>query len=122
MRLRPLAVPALALLLLTGCQSHGPQTREYVLILTSATPVSFSGTLRVDGRSQPVSGTTPAQYQLAATRIDCDLTQGPENGLLTVQIRPQPNPDSVESVYSSKGPNTRLHGTAKVRDIWAWLH
>jgi len=111
----------LALAGLAGCQSRTPGTREYVLILTSATPVTFTGSLRVDGKDQPVSGTTPAEYQLVAGRIDCKLTQGPENGLLTVQIRPEPNPDSVETVLSSQGPNTPLRGSARVHDFWSWL-
>ncbi|MBN8247840.1 MAG: hypothetical protein J0L84_10395 [Verrucomicrobia bacterium] len=119
---RQLAAPLLAIVLLAGCQSSGTGTRDYVLLLTSATPVTFSGKIRVDGKEQAVSGTTPAEYRLAGGRIDYHLTQGPENGLLTVQIRTQPDADSVESVSSSTGPNTALQGTSKIRDIWAWTH
>ncbi|MCW5558371.1 MAG: hypothetical protein KIT22_11140 [Verrucomicrobiae bacterium] len=111
----------LALATLAGCQSHGPRTREYTLILSSALPVTFTGTLRVDGKEQPVSGTTPAEYPLVAERIDCELVQGPEPGLLTVQIRQQGDPEFTQTVLSSQGPNSPLRGTARTHDFWAWL-
>ncbi|MBX3733595.1 MAG: hypothetical protein KF791_13495 [Verrucomicrobiae bacterium] len=120
MKARLACLPLLAVVLWTGCQTT-PAKREYVVILTSATPVSYSGTLRLDNRDQVVSGMTPATYTLSANRIACDLRQGPENGLLTAQIRMAPDLESQEFVTSALGPNTELKGSVNPDSFWSWL-
>lgn len=105
-----------------GCQSRPTQPTEFVISVTSSTPVTFSGHLRVDGKEQAVSGTTPAEYKVSGQRVACQLVQGPENGLLTVQIRLGIQEDAAEFVASSGGPNTGLHGTVNPNNSWQWLY
>lgn len=106
----------------TGCQTRPQRPTEFVIAVTSSTPVTFSGNLRVDGKEQSVSGTTPATYKVSGQRVDCHLVQGPENGLLTVQIRLGIQEDAAEFVASSGGPNTDLHGSVNPNSSWQWLY
>ena len=104
----------------SGCQSHSRSSREFVVSLTSATPVSFTGHLKVDGKVQAVSGTTPAEYTIPAHSLSCDLVQGPENGLLTVEIRTGTTSDHLDLVASTGGPNTPVKGTLPSTTGWYW--
>lgn len=106
-------------LLLAGCQSH-PQSREFTLTLTSAMPVSFAGNLRVDGRDQAISGMTPAEYRVTGQQIQWEVRQGPENGLLTAQVRIGENTDALALVTASTGPNTEARGVIRRDHGWSW--
>lgn len=117
-----LLIPVIAAALAAaGCQSHSKHSkpsRAFVVTLSSATPVSFSGHLKVDGKDQSISGTTPAEYKIAAQSISCDLVQGPESGLLTVQVRIDGNPDALELVTASSGPNTAARASFSKGRPW----
>ncbi len=118
---RLLLLPIVATaLVVSGCQSHSRSSREFVVSLTSATPVSFTGHLKVDGKLQAVSGTTPAEYKIPAHSLSCDLVQGPENGLLTVEIRTGTTSDHLDLVASTGGPNTPVTGTIPSTTGWYW--
>lgn len=105
-----------------GCQTRPQRPTEFVIEVSSSTPVTFSGHLRVDGKDQSISGTTPANYRVSGQRVDCHLVQGPENGLLTIQIRLGVQEDAAEFVASSGGPNTDLHGSVNPNSSWEWLY
>lgn len=118
----PLLLLLTGILAGTGCQTHPKRPTEFVIEVSSSTPVTFSGHLSVDGKDQSVSGTTPAMYKVSGQRVDCHLVQGPENGLLTVQIRLGIQEDAAEFVASSGGPNTALHGSVNPNSSWEWLY
>jgi hypothetical protein len=99
-------------LLAAGCQTRAPQ--EVVIQLTSATSVSYSGTVTVDGKQQEISGRTPTELRYQASRIDCQVKQGTENGTLTIEVMFPEQPDALESVTASTGPNTLASGSVVV--------
>lgn len=115
--LLPIAATALVV---SGCQTHSRSSHEFVVSLTSATPVSFTGHLKVDGKVQAVSGTTPAEYTIPAHSLSCELVQGPENGLLTVEIRKGTHSDNLDLVAATGGPNTTVKGTLPSTTGWYW--
>lgn len=109
MNARLLLVPALAGVLLVGCQTRTP-AREVVLQLTSALPVSFSGVVEVDGKPETVSGRTPAELRYTGHTVNCQIEQGPENGLLTIEVKSVDVPQRVEMVTATTGPKTVAKG------------
>ncbi len=109
MNLRILIPSAAILLLAAGCQTKAPQ-REIVLSLTSALPVSYSGIVVVDGKKETVSGRTPAELRFTAREVQCEITQGGENGLLTIEAKAVDLPQRVEMVTGTTGPNTTAQG------------
>lgn len=114
-----LLIPAVGLaLILAGCQSHPTQPSTLVVNLTSATPVSFSGHLKVDGKDQSVSGTTPAEYKVTGKSVTVDLRQGPEDGLLTAQVRIEGDSAELQLVTASNGPNTDVRGALQLARPW----
>ena len=114
-------LPALAAsLLIAGCQTHAPQPREFVVSLTSATTVRFTGHLQVDGKEQAISGNTPAEYKIVAHNVSICVNQGPENGLLTAEVRVGAQTDAPILVTASGGPNTSAQGTTKPHFGWYW--
>lgn len=114
MKLRNALLPALAALLVAGCQST-PPPRDIVINLTSALPVSYSGIVRADGLEQPVNGMTPAELHFKARRVDCKIEQGDEKGTLTIEVRALELPEHLEMVTASTGPNTRARGAVSFR-------
>jgi len=100
----------LAALLVSGCQTNRTAPREIVVSVTSATPVSFSGHFQADGKDQAVSGMTPAEFKIVASRLDCNLRQGPENGTMTIEVRTDTNSEHFALVTASTGPNTDARG------------
>lgn len=96
-------------LMAAGCQTRAPQ--EVVIQLTSATPVSYSGTVVVDGKKQEISGRTPTELRYQANRVDCRVKQGAENGMLTIEVMFPEKPDALESVTASTGPETFAKGS-----------
>lgn len=120
MNTRHLLPAVAACLLIAGCQTHAPQPREFVVSLTSAVSVSFTGHLTVDGKDQAISGNTPAVYKIVAHNVAVHMNQGPENGLLTAEVRVGPHTDAPVFVTASDGPNTSGHGTTKPHGGWYW--
>ena len=104
-----LALAAVAALFGAGCQTTNG-SRDVVIKVTSATPVTFTGNIRTDGKVQPISGTTPAVFTVTGNRVDCQILQGPENGTLTVELHVGSQPDSIVLVSSSNGPGTEAKG------------
>lgn len=107
-RILPL-ITMVGALMAAGCQTRAPQ--EVVIQLTSATPVSYSGTVVVDGQSKEISGRTPTELRYQANRVDCRVKQGSENGTLTIEVMFPENPDALESVTASTGPETLAKGS-----------
>ncbi len=96
-------------LMAAGCQTRAPQ--EVVIQLTSATSVSYSGTVVVDGKTQEISGRTPTELRYQASRVDCRVKQGSENGMLTIEVMFPEKPDALERVTASTGPETLAKGS-----------
>jgi len=83
---------ALAALVFTGCQtttttrSASPGAEDAIVRLSSASPVTFSGSVNVDGKLSFISGTTPAEYTFHAEKVECDIRKGPEPGELKIEV------------------------------------
>jgi hypothetical protein len=76
-----------AFALLTGCQSTPPKSAgEIVVRLTSESPVSYAGTVNVDGLNHAVSGVTPATLNYHGRQADCDLRKVSGSGSLQIEI------------------------------------
>ena len=96
----------------TGCQTRVSCCQEVSLTLTSALPVSYSGVVLVDGKEQSVQGKTPAVLKFQGHRLECRLKQGPEQGLLTAELRGKGLPKQAERVTASNGPGTEFTASA----------
>ena len=105
---------------MSGCQSRPPQQHTFVVTLSSATPVNFNGHLTLDGKDQPISGTTPAEFKVLGQTISCELQQGPQNGFLTVEVRQGEHTDAPLIVAASNGPGSTAHGEMKPDHGWYW--
>jgi len=111
MNFRIATLPLLTALLAAGCQTQATK-RGVVVSLSSAMPVSYSGVIRADGQEHAVSGTTPATLTYKAHRVDCRIQQGPEVGMLTIEVKALELPERNEMVTASTGPNTVAKGGA----------
>ena len=104
---------AVAILAVSGCQTKAPT--EYVLQLTSATPVGYSGVILADGKRQEIQGKTPATMRVSAKDISWKIQQGAENGTLTLEVKDSKRPERIETVVASTGPNTAIVGGTLIK-------
>lgn len=91
----------------SGCQST-PGARDIHVRLTSETPVSFTGSLLIDGYPKAVSGKTPANFKFHGSRVDCEILQGPEPGTLKVEVQ---FGAGVTLTATSQGPGQPVKGS-----------
>ena len=114
MNLRPtLPLCAVAILAASGCQTQAPT--EYVLQLTSATPVGYSGVLIADGKRQEIQGKTPGEFRVTAKDLSWKIRQGTEDGTLTLEVKEVKRPERIETVVASTGPNSALVGGTLIK-------
>ena len=104
---------AVAILALSGCQTKAPT--EYVLQLTSATPVGYSGVILVDGKRQEIQGKTPGEIRVTAKDLSWKIRQGTEDGTLTLEVKDVKRPERIETVVASTGPNTAIIGGTLIK-------
>ncbi|MFM7215445.1 MAG: hypothetical protein ACKO3H_11275 [Verrucomicrobiota bacterium] len=123
MNLRPiLPLCAVAILAASGCQTQAPT--EYVLQLTSATPVGYSGVLIADGKRQEIQGKTPGEFRVTAKDLSWKIRQSTEQGTLTLEVKDVKRPERIETVVASTGPNSALVGGTLIKPgmpVWPGL-
>lgn len=113
---------AVAILAASGCQTQAPT--EYVLQLTSATPVGYSGVLIADGKRQEIQGKTPGEFRVTAKDLSWKIRQGTEGGTLTLEVKDVKRPERIETVVASTGPNSALVGGTLIKPgmpVWPGL-
>ena len=102
-----------AMLALVGCRtalSEEQVDHHYAIVVSGAAGASFTGTIKVDGVRQTVSGTAPTTLSFYCRRLDCSFHQGAESGWLRFEVRDSAR---ILGAGATTGPEGHCRFTAR---------